>query len=210
VANESARPNVVSMLKWPLLLLVISLISSGCMLAAAYLYMENEKRSNEASQRLISDAQARMSNANREVEALKNSIDKFNSLRKIGAFSQENRLAWIERTLLIQKQHNIQSLEFDLGARKKPTLQGNRNYSALGVYASPISFKFQALHEEEALAFLDASNQSPGGLFPVESCSFTRISKAPLSNPAPRIEAECKALWVTLEDKRASAPGKTN
>lgn len=210
MASEIARPNVLAMLKWPLLLLVVTAISSACMLAAAFLFLENEKRANDSSQRIVADAQSRMSNANREVEALKNSIDKFNSLKRIGAFSQENRLVWIERVLQLQKQHQVQSLEFDLGARKKPALQGNRSYSALGVNASPVGMKFQALHEGDALAFLEDANRLQGGVFPFESCAFKRINSAPLASPQPRIEVECKALWITLDDKHVQTPGKAN
>lgn len=203
MASETERPSAIFMLKWPLLLLLISVIASGAMLGAAFLYLESEKKVNDSSQRMMGDARSRMSNANRELDDLKSSIDKFNSLKKRGAFSPENRLAWIEYMLQLQKAHNISSLEFELGARKKPVLQGNKSFTAVDIFASPLSLKFKSLHEGEAFSFLGAVNQAQGGVFPLESCLMSRIGPLALTDAQPRLEVDCKAYWVTLEDKRA-------
>lgn len=204
MASETERPSAIFMLKWPLLLLVVALIASGAMLGAAYLFLESEKKVNDTSQRMMGDARSRMSNANRELDDLKSSIDKFNSLKQRGAFSPENRLAWVEQMLQLQKAHSISSLEFELGARKKPVLQGNKSFSALDVFASPLSLKFKALHEGEALAFLGAVNQAQGSVFAMENCLMSRVGPIALVDPQPRVEVDCKAYWITLEDKRAA------
>jgi len=62
------------------------------------------------------------------------------------------------------------------------------------------SLKARALHEGDALAFIDEIARSRQGFYPVDQCTLQRI-EGPPSILAPHVEADCTLEWITLRDK---------
>jgi len=165
---------------------------------------ERDKREGGQAQKRLAEARARLDGARRERDNLTESAEVFRSLVDRGILQDERRLDLIELVAELRKRHGLVSLEYDI-APQRP-LPGT-TYVSVEVLASRVKLKARAVHEGDALAFIDDLARSQRGLYPVERCAMKRIDSEAPTAARPRIEAECTLEWITLREKKAPGRG---
>ena len=191
-------------LRFAWLILVVSIVAAAASAWGSLLYLQKEKRDGIASTRQLAEAQARVDAAKREREDLKDSAVLFQNLVDRGILREESRLDFFERLEKLKVKHRIMDLEFEIAPQRALPLPGGRVFNAVEVLGSRVKIRVQALHEGDALAFLEDLARPPKGFNPISRCALRRIESGASSTPMARIEAECALEWISLKDKRGS------
>jgi hypothetical protein len=191
-------------LRFAWLILAVSIVAAVASAWGSRLYLDKEKRDGIASTRMLAEAQARVDAARREREDLKASAELFKDLVDRGILREESRLDFFERLENLKAKHRIMDLEFEIAPQRALPLPGGRVFNAVDVLGSRVKIRVQALHEGDALAFLEDLARPPKGFNPVSRCALRRIESGASSTPMARIEAECALEWISLKDKRGS------
>ncbi len=194
-------------LKWPIGATLLGLITAAMFVGGSYFYLEQEKKDDAASKRHLQDANLRLSNANKDADDLRDSVDAYQHLVSNGIFQPERRLDWIEILDALKTRHHLPLLEYQLEPQRPVVLPGGRSFASLDVLASRANLKIHAFHDGDLLAFLDDLGRSGHGFFPMDRCVMRLVEPA-AGALSHRVEAECRVDWITLKDRRAT--GGTN
>lgn len=187
-------------LKFSWLILVVSIAVAIATAWGSHLYMEKERRDGIASMRQLAEAQARVAAAKRERDDLKASAEIFDDLVSRGILHEESRLDFFERLERLKARHRILGLEFEISAQRPLPLGGGRVFNAVDVLGSRVKLKVLALHEGDALAFLQDLARPEKGFNPISRCALKKVEMA-ATPTSPRIEADCALEWITLKAK---------
>lgn len=202
MADMDQSPSAIRLLKWPLLALVLGVAASGVFVAGSTVVLRQAQDDEKVSQRSLRDAQARIGNANKEIQDLLASVDTYKRMRDRGLFSEPSRLQWIERVAALKERHRLIELEYELGPRKIVPLPNGESFPSIDVLGSPIKMTVRSLHEGDLLSFLSELPTSGTGALPISKCQIRSVHAPADAVLAPRIEGQCNMLWVTLIDKR--------
>jgi hypothetical protein len=201
--TDSAEKSALSILKWPLLALLLGLIAGTLFVSGSYAYLQYEKRLDVTSRRNFQDAQARLSNASQEAEDLRASFDTYQSLRTRGVLRPETRLDWIETANRLKTKYQIMTVDYELSPQRTAPLPGNATFPSVDLLGTRIKLKLATLHEGDALGFLQEVAALREGFRPFERCSMKTLPAIQGPGLTPRIETECVFDWITIRDKRA-------
>ncbi len=187
-----------------LFLLVVAIVAAAGTAWASHWYMQKEKRDDVQSRRELAEAQARVEAIRRERDDLKASAEIFESLVKRGILEEEGRFDLIERLDRLKTRHGLLGLDYEISAQRPLPLPGGRVYSAVEILGSRVSLRALALHEGDALAFLEDLASPPRGFYPLTRCAMRRIEPGAATAVSPRVEADCTLEWISLKNKRGS------
>jgi hypothetical protein len=191
-------------LRFAWLILAVSIVAAVASAWGSRLYLESEKRDGVSSKRQLAEAQARVDAAKREREDLKDSAVLFQDLVDRGILREESRLDFFERLESLKAKHRIMDLEFEIAPQRTLPLPGGRVFNAVDVLGSRVKIRVQALHEGDALAFLEDLARPPKGFNPISRCALRKLEAGAASAPIARVEAECSLEWISLKDKRGN------
>ena len=170
----------------------------------SHVYLQAEKRDGVSSRRQLAEAQARVDAARREREDLKASAEIFEDLVKRGILQEEKRLDFIERLGRLKDRHQLFSLDYEIAPQRALPLAGGRAFNTVDVLGSRINLRAQALHEGDALAFLEDLAAPPRGFTTLSRCVLRKVEAGSADSASPRAEAQCALEWITLKDKRGA------
>ena len=193
---------VLKRLRFSWLILGVSIVAAVASAWGSHLFLEKEKRDGLSSKRQLAEAQARVEAAKRERDDLKASAEIFQDLVKRGILGEESRLDFVERLERLKERHRLLGLEFEIAPQRPLPLAGGRMFNAVDVLGSRVKVKVQALHEGDALAFLEDLAKPSKGFNPANRCTLRKLEAGASSVAMARIEAECVLEWISLKDKR--------
>jgi hypothetical protein len=187
----------------------LSWIALGLAVAAAIAlgyaghWFLGKARGDEASSRAqLAEATARLEAARRERDDFRASSEVFRDLVKRGILEDENRLELVERLDRLKVGHRLHALEYEIAPQRPLAIAGVSSFTAVDVRGSRVKVTARALHEGDALAFLEELSRPPRGFTPATRCHLMRLDAGAGESLAPRIEAQCTLEWITLKDKR--------
>jgi len=181
--------------------LALAVFASGALGFGSYWYLQKEKRDSVVSAGRLSAAKARTEAIKREIEDMRTSSKLFQDLLDKGVLQEERRLDFIERLDQLKAGHRIDSLEYDIEPQRLLTLAGGRVFHSLDVMGTRVRFRFKALHEGDALAFLEELSNPPRGFNAISRCHLQRIERASTDFSNPRVEGSCSLERISLKDK---------
>lgn len=210
--TEPEQKSALIILKWPLLALLLGLISGALFVGGGYAYQQYQKRLDTNSRRNFQEAQARLANASKEAEDLRASFDTYQTIRARGVFRPENRLDWIEAIDRLKAKHRLMAVDYEVPPQRVAVLPGSAAYPSLDLLGTRVKLKLHSLHEGDAIAFLSDIVQMQDGFHPFERCSMKLLPLQQGPGLMPRVETECAIDWLTIKDKRAQAatPNQSN
>ncbi len=189
-------------LRFSWLILGVAIVAAVASVWGSHLYLWKEKRDGLSSKRQLAEALARVEAAKRERDDLKSSAEIFQDLVKRGILGEESRLDFVERLERLKERHRLLGLEFEIAPQRPLPLAGGRVFSAVDVLSSRVKVKVQALHEGDALSFLEDLAKPSKGFNPASRCTLRKLDAG--ATVAARIEAECILEWISLKDKRGN------
>lgn len=164
---------------------------------------EREKLEGTAAEKRLREARARLDSARRERDNLTESAEVFRALVDRGILQEERRLDLIELVAELRRRHNLLGLEYEIAPQR--ALPG-MSFSSVEVLSSRVKLKARALHEGDALGFIEDLARSPRGLYPVDRCALKRVDSSEPVSVRVRVEAECSLEWITIREKKG--PGR--
>ncbi len=188
-------------LAWVILALAVAAAAGAAW--ASHWYLQKGKRDDLSSQKALREAQARVSAAKRERDDLHASSEIFQGLVKRGIFQEEDRLGLVERLDRLKSRHKLFGLDYEIAPQRPLPLAGGRVFNAVDVMGSRVKVRALALHEGEALAFLEDLATPEHGFSPLGRCSLRKLD-AGAARVSPRVEADCALEWISLKDKRGA------
>jgi len=171
--------------------------------AGSHWYAQKENRDSADFGRRLQEARARLDNARRERESLKESSDVFRTLVDRGLLQTERRLELVELVNTLRARYQIM-LDYEIAPQRPLALAGGRVFSSVDVLASRVKLKARALHEGDILSFIESLTRNPQGFYPVDRCAMKRIEVPDPDSLQPRVEADCTLEWITLKEKRGA------
>jgi hypothetical protein len=177
-------------------------ISAG-VIAASHWFLEKERRDARASTARLSEARARVDRIRRERESLEQSSEVFKVLRE-RLMQPESRLELVELMNGLRARHGILALDYEIAPQRPLAVSGAGSFAAVDILASRVNLKLRALHEGDALAFIDSLGESRKGFYPVDRCIMRRLEVANPDALQPRVEADCTLEWITMKEKRVA------
>lgn len=185
-------------------LAVASVGVAAFLIAGSYFYRQAELKSDKQSKSVLQDLRARLDNLRREREDLRNSADVYKTLAARGVFMPEQRLDLVEAFAALKNRHKLVSLEYEVSPQRALRMASGISFPGVEVMGSRVKFKLSALHDGDVVAFLDEFPRMQRGFFPLDRCTIKRAVEG--AAVAAALEAECYLDWVTLVDKRNTAP----
>lgn len=184
--------------------LLVAVAAAGALAWGSHWYLQKEKRDDLASRRQLGEAQARLDAAKRERDDLRASSEVFQDLVDRGILQEESRLDLIERLDGLKTRHRLLGLEYEIAPQRPLQLAGGRVFNAVDVLGSRVKVKALALHEGDALSFLDELSRPTRGFNPVNRCTLQKVEPGAPDAITARVTAECIVEWISLRDKRGN------
>ena len=184
------------------LLVAAALAAGAVIIAGTHWLLARELGDGAASSRRLKEAHARLESARRERDSFAESAEVFAKLTQRGLLRPENRLDLVERVNALRARHRLAALDYEIAPQRALTLSGGQAFAAIDVLASRVKIHARALHEGDAIGFVDDLARSPQGIYPVDRCALRRLELAGAETLAPRIEVDCSLEWITVREKR--------
>jgi hypothetical protein len=194
-------------LRIPLTTLALAVVVAAGLALGGLWFLERERRDDAQARRQLAEAMARLDAARRESDDLRASAELFRDLVKRGILQEENRLEFVERLDALRSTHRLLGLEYEIAPQRPLPLAGGQASGTVDVLGSRVKVTAKALHEGDALAFIEDIAKPPRGFNPVIRCHIQRLEAGAANVLAPRVEAQCTLEWITLRDKRGSRAG---
>lgn len=182
-------------------LLALAVVSAAAVAFGSYWFLQQEKRDGLTLGKRLQQSRARNDAVKREIEDMKASSKVFQDLLDRGILQEGSRLDFLERLDQLKNSHRLTSLEYDIDPQRPLKLADGRVFNALDVMGSRVKLRVRALHEGDALAFLEEMSTPKRGFNAVSRCHLQRIERATADVSSPRIEANCTMEWISLKDK---------
>lgn len=191
-------------LRFSWIALALALAASAALAAGSYWYLQKEKRQNISAAERLKVAKARAEAIKREIEDMRASSEIFQDLLDRGVLQEERRLDFIERLDRLKSDHKLDSLEYEIEPQRVLTLAGGRVFNSLDVMGTRVKLRFKALHEGDALAFLEDLAKPARGFNAMSSCHLQGVEGVGENVTSPRVEGSCALERISLKDKVAT------
>ncbi|MBU0662970.1 MAG: hypothetical protein KJ990_00350 [Proteobacteria bacterium] len=200
------------LLKWPVLLMVVSVVVSVLWWGGAYKFRENSTLAMQAALANWGQMDTLIRQTKDEEKTIHVYSDRYRHLQTSGVIGDEDRLELVEALGRIRAHHNLYPIQFDIEQQSVLPLQEGESEDAgpsLSLRVSRIQIALALLHEDD-LAWLLAELRGVGrGMFVVEECSVSRtgsVVEGEILKLSENLSASCKILWLTLKSEERVAP----
>ncbi len=191
-------------LKWPL-----AMVAAAALLAVLGIsWSRDATRSATALHAQAVQARAaaetRLGHSREQQDLIAAHLADYEALAARGFVGAENRLAWIEAAQVAGRESGLPALEYRLDPRADAP---SALAQGLPLKQTRMTLILPLLVEPDLARFLAALERHAPGIRRVQGCTLTRADDAPFEAvDRPRLRAECKVSWFTINTHREGAP----
>lgn len=150
-----------------------------------------------------SQAKERLMRIAEEEREVKEKLEIYRRLKRIGILGEERRLEWADAMARIRTQRELPDLRYRV-ERQQPLKTVPGKPANVEFYASTMRVVLALLHEGDLLHFLSDLRASGNAYYAVRSCSLARTGQPVASSVlSPRLRAECEIDLITVVDLAA-------
>ena len=175
------------------------------LVAGSYVYWQSERKSDLGTTQTLKELRARLADAKRERDNLRDSAQTYNALIARGVFAPEDRLELIEALTELKQRHQLIGLDYEVAPQRALKLSGGLSLPAVDAMGSRIKLRIRAYHDGELTAFLDDFPRMQRGFFPIDRCVIRRagdFDRQEKTTPA----LKASDIIALAGGKRAEAP----
>lgn len=188
-----------SVLKGASILLGITLLLSGGMMAGTFYYKDQMRMVFEQDNRRFMSESRRYLDVDQEEQVIREFLPQFQELEHKGRIGDEHRLNWRETITSLSKEMRIGSLKYSIEPRAGYVPHYELSTGQYALHGSTMHLNMKLLHELDLLNFLEQLQEKSIGRFTVESCNLERRVNVIVRKPgAENIKVECEVSWLTL------------
>lgn len=200
------------LLKWPLLWLVVALLTGLIWYGAASRFREDNRQALQAAR---ADRLATLS-AMRQIEEderiVRNFSERYRQLQEEGTIGGEDRLALVETLERIRAHRHLYPMQLEIKQQTAIPFDrlGGPPDTGMSLRSSRIVVRIPLLHEEDFLLLLAGLNEMRQGIFVTEEVTIKRAALDQVDGrPELRqnLGASVSLLWLTMAN-RTDADGR--
>ena len=197
----SLSPQDWRKLRNPISGLGASLILVSMLVSFADQYRTKNETALQAQQNSLNQARQKYQSSGLEKETIIQYLPVYNALLTSGFIGEEHRIEWIETLRKIHAQHQLFSIDYNIGLQENYKSSFLPNLGNFTLHRSVMNLKLDMLHEGDLLALLDGLHEQTTPYI-VRDCEIKRPVSAVLNlkNVAANMQASCEIDWLTLRD----------
>ncbi len=201
MAKAEKKPGEIdwSVLRTPLILLFVSLLLGGSLVAGSYYFstaMEKEYKAQKAQFQSIS---RRYLDIDQEEKLLLDYYPRFVQLYNKGILGRERRLDWIEALRQSGEIVDIPQLSYAIESQNEFLPAYTINYNGYKLYSTRMELKLGLLHEGDIFNLFRQLNNNAKGMYTVSQCSFKRKNnEIRFEKDQANIDSACTLQWITI------------
>ncbi len=184
-------------LKNPLLVLLAVLLAAAAAIYYTDQMMTGARRQLAQQQTQLKEARTRLQKSGDEKDILVNHLDRFRQLQRIGFVGEEQRINWLDGLRLSNQQADLFGVDYQIEAQKPYPYSADFNPGPIALSQSVMKLRFQLLHEEDLMRFLNALARQGTGMFTVDQCAMRRVDTGGVIRFQPNVAADCELSWIT-------------
>ena len=186
------------LIRLSLILLGLSIGTGAGAIWGSVRYEKGVEARHQAAMARVSQARARLEQANEEQRKIERYRPRYRALAAQGWIGEEARLEWIEAIRDAAKRRKLFPVTYEIAPQRTLPPDAAPGLGSLELTASRMTLKLPLLHEEDLLNLLADLQHSGKGFFTIHRCA---ISRNPAQTPGelqPNLEGECELDWLTL------------
>ncbi len=192
----------ISVLKWSVVLLALTLMVSAILCGGAYRFRQQKISELQAARTYRVELSGAVRNIEEEARIIGEYSDRYHQLQQEGVIWEEDRLELVEAVDKIRAWHSLFPMQLDIEPRATLVLgQGGAQGEGMFLRASRIVINMPLLHGKDLFSLLEGLNAMQKGIIVTEECSLKR-SYSSTDNKIPgfrrNLTGLCKLLWLTL------------
>ena len=200
----------LTLVRWPLVGLGLSLAISSAIAATAWHYTQQSARAAMLAKQDAESVQNQAQQLRQDEQGIREKIAEYTTFAAKGIISPEKRLDWVDLLKQIQVERKLLGLEYEI-APQVTLPNGVVSFMPPGhdLLSSTMQLRMPLLHEEDLTRLLsDLKAKAPVFIRP-KGCRIGRaVASDTLDNDTgipPQLIAECQIDWITIRDK--NVPG---
>ncbi len=198
----------LTLLRWPLAGLGLSLALSAAIASTAWHYAQQSERATLLAKQDAESMQNRANQLQQEEKGIREKIVEYTALADKGILSPERRLDWVDLLKQIQVERKFLGLEYEISPQ---AALPNGVVSAMppghDLLSSTMQLRMPLLHEEDLTRLLSDLKAKAPVFIRTKGCKLSRaVANSSSDNDAgipPQLMAECQVDWITIRDKNA-------
>jgi len=193
------------MMRWNILAVCASALLGIAILYGSSRYAEHAQKDQYNAQRLMNEAQGRLTAARRNMGNMSVYSGEYGALEDAGIIGNEQRLDWLEGLEKLRRKNLVAGFRYQIAPQNDYTASTAIDRGNFHIRYSEMKLQFDLLHEVQLLDFFDALRSDIKGRYQLESCTLQRIAPGNVEGQtAPvQLKAECSGGWVTLNNRNA-------
>lgn len=150
-------------------------------------------------------ARERLMRIAEEEREVKEKLEVYVRLKRLGIIGEERRLEWADAMTRIRTQRELPDLRYRVERQRQISSVAGKP-AGVDFFASAMKVSLALLHEGDLLAFLQDLRVSGNAFYAVKNCSVSRTGLAPTgAGLAPRLRADCEIDLITIMDRAAKS-----
>ncbi len=192
----------LDLVRWPAAAFVLVLLAGAALAVTVGSMRRQQDATLDDARKVHLAAKNRFHNVEAEKQEIAVYQPRFLALRAAGLVGPENRLAWIEAVKQSQASRGLPTVTYEIEPQQLLTMETPFPLGDYALYGSRMKLQLGLLHEGDMFAFLDDLRRA--GHFSIQDCRIRR-NNVPAELPlAPRLQAECSLVWLSLSAKGAA------
>lgn len=183
-------------LQSPILLLLLVLIGGLALIITAIRYAESQQMALTLEQDALLVAKQKYLSSGTEKQQIETYLPKYQALIEKGFIGEEQRQAWIQALRVIQKQHQLFPISYQLAPLEQKQPDFVQSVSPFKIHQSTMVLSLDLLHEGDILTLTESLNKQDFDHWLLRECQIDRLN-TPKTNGAT-MTGQCTLEWYTL------------
>jgi hypothetical protein len=156
-----------------------------------------ERRKLTQQEGQLREARTRLQRSGDEKDVIVKYLGTFQALQRGGFVGEEQRINWLDGLRLTNQQADLFGVDYDISSQKPYPYAADLNTGQIRLYNSVMKLRFQLLHEEDLMRFLNILARQGAGIYTVDQCVMRRLPTGGVIRYQPNVAAECELSWIT-------------
>ena len=192
--SQSDLPHI----KWSLLTFLLTLTIGGSAVFISQKIAKNAQNSRLAAQQQLSDARNKLNAAHDDQLNMAEYTKEYSAIQRRDIIGDEQRLNLIEGLETLRKHNRVLDFKYAIAPQQPYKPAPALNSGNFDLRLSPMTLKFELLHEGQLINFFDSLRRDINGWFILERCALERVSES-----TAQLKADCAGGWLTLKNRNA-------
>ena len=185
-------------IKWSLLAVVLTLTIGGSAVFVSHNYAHNVRNARSVVQQQLNKARSKLNAARDDQENMATYTKEYSAIQRREIIGEEQRLNLIEELETLRKRNRVLDFKYAIAPQQPYKPAPALNSGNFDLRLSPMTLKFELLHEGQLINFFDSLRRDINGWFILERCALERVSES-----TAQLKADCAGGWLTLKNRNA-------